>query len=81
MENAKKLRKMTFSVIEKCCHRIIIGKEYWKSVVLPRVLNGMEVMDWRDEEMDNLQRQENSTMRRILAAPSYAAIAALRREI
>lgn len=81
LEKAKRLSKMTFSVIEKSCHKVIIGKAYWKSVVLPSVLFGMEVLDWKEAEICKLQRQENVTMRRILGAPNYAVIAAMRGEI
>ena len=61
---------MTNSVIEKSCHRVMMGKTYWKGVVLPSALYGAEVIDMKAEEIDKLQKAENTAMRRILKAPS-----------
>ena len=69
------------SVTEKSCHRVMIGKCYWKSVVLPRVLFGSEVVNLRGGDMDAIQKQENSAMRRMLGAPRSATIAGMRGEI
>ena len=38
---------MTNSVIEKSCH--LMGKTYWKVVVLPSALYGAEVIDMKGE--------------------------------
>ena len=40
LEKGKRMSNMTYSVIEKSCHRVLIGKAYWKSVVLAGVLFG-----------------------------------------
>ena len=72
---------MTNSVIEKSCHRVMMGKTYWKGVVLPNALNGAKVIDMKGEEIDKLQKAENTAMRRILSAPKWAAQAAIREEI
>ena len=62
-----------------------MGKTYWKGVVLPSALYGAEVIDMKVEEIDKLQKAENTAMRRILKAPSttplIAAQAAIRGEI
>ena len=81
LEKGKKMSNMTYSVIEKSCHRVVVGKAYWKSVVLASVMYGAEIVDVREEEIEKLQRQENVTMRRILGAPKYASVAAMRGEI
>ena len=47
INKAKWMRGMTYSVIEKNCHRIMIGKCYWKCVLLPGVLYGSEVENLR----------------------------------
>lgn len=53
LEKARRMRRMTFPVIEKSCHNVIIGKAYCKSyIVLPSVLFGMEALDWRETEID-----------------------------
>ena len=47
----KRLSVMTNSVIEKSCHRVMMGKTYWKGVVLPSALYGAEVIvDMEGEE-------------------------------
>ena len=72
---------MTNSVIEKSCHRVMLGKTYWKGVALPSALYGAEVIDMKGEEIDKLQQAENTAMRRILKAPKWTAQAAIRGEI
>ena len=62
---------LTNSVTEKSCHRVMMGKTYWKGVVLPG----------KGEEIDKLQKAENTEMRRILKAPKWTAQAAIRGEI
>ena len=37
----------------------MIGKTFWKSVVLPGVLNAGEVMVWSEREKERMQRIEN----------------------
>ena len=60
---------------------MLIGKSYWKGVVLLSVLYGSEVIRLRKEDIDLLQRQENVAMRRMLGAPRNAAIAGMRGDI
>ena len=50
----KRLSVMTNSVIEKSCHRVMIGQTYWKGVVSPSALYGVEVIDMKGEEIDKL---------------------------
>ena len=69
---------MTNSVIEKSCHRVMMGKTYWNGVVLPSALYGAEVIDMKGEEIDKLQKANNTAMRRILKAPKCAAQSAIR---
>ena len=59
----------------------MMGKTYWKGVVLPSALYGAEVIDMKVEEIDKLQKAENTAMRRILKAPKWTAQAAIRGEI
>ena len=73
MKKIKRLSVMTNSVIEKSCHRVMMGKTYWKGVVLPSTLYGAEVIDMKAEEIDKLQKAENTAMRRILKASKWTA--------
>ena len=59
----------------------MIGKTYWKSVVLPSVLMGTSVVCWNKGEIEKLQRIENGVWRVILGAPSYTANVTLQGEI
>ena len=47
---------MTNSVIEKSCHRVMVGKTYWKGVVLQSAQYGAEVINMKGEEIDKLQK-------------------------
>ena len=46
----KRLSVLTNSVIEKSCHRVMMGKTYWKGVVLPSALYGAEVIDMKQKK-------------------------------
>ena len=50
-------------------------------MVSPSALYGTEVIDMKGEEIDKLQKAENTAMRRILKAPKWAAQATIRGEI
>lgn len=77
----KVMSNMTNSVIERSCHRTLIGKTYWKAVVVPNILYGVETINMNENEIERIQRTENSAMRRVLKAPRYAPLAAIRGEI
>ena len=78
---AQKMANITYSVIAKSCNKLLIGKTYWKSLVLPSILYGSNVMTLTEVEINKLQTIENGVYRQILGAPRYAANAALRGEI
>ena len=59
IELAERMANVTFSVIARACERMMIGKVYWKSVVLPSVLSASEVTVWKASERKRLQRIEN----------------------
>ena len=81
IEKARKLANMTCPVINKSCSRILIGKTFWKSIALPIILYGINIMDLTKQEIETLQRIENSVYRMILRASNYTQTAALRGEI
>jgi len=78
---ADKMANVTYSVIGRACDRLLLGKTYWKNVVLPSVLISSEVIVWREREKERLQRIENGVWRRIFGAPSYTPVAALQGEV
>ena len=77
----KRMSNVTNTVIEKSCHRIRIGKTFWKGIVLPNAMYGAEAVNIREVDIQKLQKAENSALRRILKAPRSTALTAVRREI
>ena len=53
-------------------------REVWKSVSVPSVMYGMNVVAWNESEIEKLDVGQNRVARRALNAPRYAAIEALR---
>ena len=76
----RQMSSMTNSVIEKSCHRVMMGETYWKGVVLPKVLFAAEAVSL-EEDVAKLQRAENEVLRRILKALRYATLAGMRGEV
>ena len=76
-----RMMNMTSCVIEKSVNRVLIGKTYWKNMVLPSVLYASSVMDFTKDEIEKMQVYENSVMRRMLRARSYSPVCALRGEV
>ena len=81
MELAERMSNVTYSVISRACERMYIGKVFWKSVVLPRVMSSAAVIGWNVKEIEKMQRIENEVWRKILGAPGYTAVAALQGEV
>ena len=78
---AERLANNTFSILNRSCNRVMIGKAYWKSVALPAVIYGSGVVQWNKKEQDKLQIIQNKICRRMLNAPRWATNAAVRGEI
>ena len=74
IEKATNMSLQTYSVIERSCNKVLMGKLYWKSVVLPSVLLGIGLMELRKDQIERLQRVENSVYRKILGARGGATI-------
>jgi len=81
MDLAEKMANATYSLIAKSCSRMVIGKSFWKGVVLPRILSASAVVDWTMTEKRKLQTTENGVWRQILGAPMYTPVAALQGEV
>ena len=81
IKKAKELACMIMSVIARSSNKLLIGKTYWKSVVLPDVLYGAEIIPFTKSELNDIQRAENIAFRQILGAPRYAPVCTLRGEI
>ena len=81
MNVARRMANMTYSVLVRSSDRLLIGKTFWKSVVLPGVLSANEVLVWTKAERQKLQRIENGVWRKVLRAPPYAPVVALQGEV
>ena len=53
-------------------------REVWKSVAVPSVMYGMNVVTWNENEIGKLEVGQNKMARMALNAPRYAAVEALR---
>ena len=80
-ESGLKFVNMIYSILGKCCNRMLIGKTYWKGLVLPNILYGTDVIGMRSEDISKLQTLDNMAYRFILKVPKYTAIEFLRGEV
>ena len=55
------MANLTYSVVARSCARLMIGKVYWNSIVLPMILYGANLIDFTKQEIQQLQRIENSS--------------------
>ena len=55
-----------------------VVREVWKSVAVPSIMYGMEVIVWNESEIDKLEVGQNRVARMALNAPRFAAVEALR---
>ena len=80
-EKAQKLANMTYPIIAKSCHKVLIGKTYWKNLAIPAILYGTNIIRLTNTEIKKLQQIENGVYRKILGAAKYAPNCTLRGEI
>lgn len=62
--------------VRACKYEVV--REVWKSVSVPSVMYGMEVLAWTEGEVDKLDAIQNKVARMALGAPRWAAVEALR---
>ena len=81
IQKARKMANITYSVIERSCNKLLIGKTFWKSIVLPSVIYGTNIINLTEDNINELQKIENSVYRSILGAAHYSPNVTLRGEI
>ena len=81
IQKAKSLSNMIYGIISRSSNKMLIGKTYWKNVVVPDILYAGEVITYNKEEIKALQTAENQAYRQILGAPKYTPACVLRAEI
>ena len=78
---AKRHENMTYQVVENSCNRVLMGKTYWKSMVLPSVMYGVGLMNMNEGQANKMQSTENGVYRKILGARESTVVEVLRGEI
>ena len=81
IQKAQKMANITYSVIERSCNKLLIGKTFWKSIVLPSILYSTNIINLTEDNINELQKIENSVYRSILGAAHYSPNVTLRGEI
>ena len=64
------------SRLRACKYEVL--REVWKSVAVPSVMYGMDVIPWNENEINRLEVGQNMVARFALNAPRYVAVEALR---
>ena len=80
-EKAETIAKNTYSVIEKCCNKVLIGKTFWKGVALPSILMGNQVTNLNKTQIKELQTIENGVYRKILGGVPGTVLETVRGDI
>merc|ERR1711874_387796 len=80
-EKAETIAKNTYSVIEKCCNKVLIGKTFWKGVALPSILMGNQVANFNKTQINELQTTENGVYRKILGGVPGTVLETVRGDI
>ena len=80
LDKLNRAASRTYSVIKRSCNKMLVGKTYWKGVILPSALHGIGLIDPTKKEISKLQTAENKTYRTILGARRGTATAAIRGE-
>ena len=81
LKRANTVAKNTYSIIEKSCNKVLIGKTFWKGVALPSILMGAGVINFKQENIKKLQIIENGVYRKILGGGWSTPIVTLRGEM
>ena len=46
------MANITYSVIEKSCNKLMIGNNFWESIVLPSVLYGTNIINLTEDNIN-----------------------------
>ena len=81
IEKAVFYANMMHHVTGKSVNRMLVGKTYWKNMIIPKLLHGTGVMTFSAKEIGKLQLEENKAYKRILDVRRNTPTSALRGEI
>ena len=71
LTKARKMANLTYCIIEKSCNKLLIGKTYWKNIILPSILYGTNIMNLSEDDIRELQTIEYGVYRSGLATGFY----------
>ena len=75
------MANMILSIIHRSTNKLLVGKTYWKNIIIPEILYGIDNIVYNKNELEQIQKSENQAYRLILTAPRYTPIEILRSEI
>ena len=81
IQKAKNMANMITGVIARSSNRLLIGRTYWKNVILPEILYAGDIIIYKKYELAQLQKAENQAFRQIFGAPKFTPVCALRSEV
>ena len=81
VKKGRSLANMIFSILGRCCNRLLVGKTYWKNLALPQIMYVNEVTTFSKNELNELQKIDNWAYRHILKLPKHTPIECLRGEL
>ena len=61
IDNGTRISNYLYSILGATCNKLMIGKAFWKSVALPRILYGQEVLTYRSGDLNRLQMVEDKS--------------------
>ena len=80
-DEATKYSNIILAIIYRSCNRLLIGKTYWKNIILPKILYGQEIINYTKTDLETLQQAENRAYRYIFQAPNHTPVTTLRGEV
>ena len=78
---AQRMSNLTYGIIHKSCNKLMIGKTFWKNIVIPSILHSTSIIDFTKSELNKLQIIENNTYRIILGGNRFTPNGCLRGEV
>ena len=81
LKQAQQYAWMTNGIIHRCVNKMLIGKTFWKNVVIPSILQGIGIITFTKKEISKLQSIENEVYRKILGGKGYTPISILRGDV
>ena len=76
-----KFSNILYSILGNSVNRLLIGKTFWKGVILPNLLYANDIIPMNNSDLNEIQVIENKAFRTILQVPKSTANSFLRGEV